>query len=78
MALDAVLNLTRDRITLTEMCARTGVLGVRPEKLMEDDGCSRLDRFGWQREPALATLRRIAVDDRRRLKIRAVQPVRGL
>ncbi len=56
----AVLDLARTRITLTEMCARTGVQGVRLEKLMEDGGCPRLDRFGWLRDPALATLRRLA------------------
>lgn len=60
MGWDAVLGLAQTRITLTEMCARTGFPGVRLERLMEDAGCPRLDRFGWLREPALATLRWIA------------------
>ena len=62
MPWDAILDLARTRITLTEMCARTGVQAVRLEKLMEEEGCPRLDRLGWPREPALATLRRIAAD----------------
>lgn len=78
MSWDAILNLARTRITLTEMCARTGVQGVRLEKLMEDGGCPRLDRFGWLRAPALANLQRIAVDEVRRRKIRDVPPVRRL
>ncbi|KQM20093.1 hypothetical protein ASE73_04935 [Sphingomonas sp. Leaf24] len=53
---DKVLTLAATRITLTELCARTGVNGVRLEKRLEEDGCPRLDRFGWWRDEVLAAI----------------------
>ena len=55
-----VLTLAETRITLTEMSARTGVNSVRLEKWLDEEGCSRSDRFGWWRTQALDVIGRIS------------------
>ncbi|MGT2514435.1 hypothetical protein ACVOMT_09530 [Sphingomonas panni] len=56
MPWSAVLDLARTRITLAELCARTGINATILENLMEDIGCPRMDRFGWLRRSALPKL----------------------
>lgn len=56
---DAVLHLARTRVTLTEMCARSGLNGLRLANMLADAGCERSDRLGWQREAALAALSKL-------------------
>lgn len=55
----AVLHLARTRITLTELCARSGINGLRLANMLVDAGCERSDRLGWQREAALSTLSKL-------------------
>lgn len=57
---DAVLRLARTRITLTELCARSGINSLRLANMLADAGCERSDRLGWQREAALTTLSKLA------------------
>ncbi len=46
----------RDRITLGELSARSGIHGTRLEWMLERDGCPRHDTLGWIRRKALATI----------------------
>ena len=55
----AVLHLASTRITLTELCARSGINGLRLANMLADAGCERSDRLGWQREAALTTLSKL-------------------
>lgn len=72
---DAVLNIARTRITLTELHARSGIYSVTLERLLDEEGCPRIDQFGWQREQALTALPHIiAAQAARRSVLR--RPVR--
>lgn len=48
--------MARDRITLSELSARSGIHGTRLECMLERDGCRRHDTLGWFRRKALATI----------------------
>lgn len=48
--------MARDRITLGELSARSGIHGTRLEWMLERDGCRRHDSLGWIRRKALATI----------------------
>lgn len=51
-------DIARDRITLAELSARTGIHGTRLETRLNEDGCPRLDGMGWMRRDALAVIAR--------------------
>lgn len=57
-----VRKLARERITLAELSARSGIHPTRLEGMLEQDGCRRHDRLGWVRKKALATIARYAGD----------------
>jgi hypothetical protein len=48
--------MARDRVTLAELSARTGIHGTRLEGMLERDGCQRHDALGWMRRKALAKI----------------------
>ena len=48
--------LARERVTLAELSARTGIHGTRLESMLEKDGCPRSDAMGWMRRKALAKI----------------------
>ena len=50
------LALARDRVTLAELSARSGVHGTRLQGMLDRAGCPRSDGFGWTRSRALAAL----------------------
>jgi hypothetical protein len=51
-----IRKLARDRITLAELSARTGLQSTRLEHRLAKDGCARHDFFGWPRKAALALI----------------------
>lgn len=51
-----VRRMARDRITLAELSARTGIHGTKLENMLERDGCRRHDALGWMRRKALAKI----------------------
>lgn len=48
--------IARDRVTLAELCARSGIHGTRLEAMLKKDGCHRHDALGWMRRKALAKI----------------------
>lgn len=48
--------MARDRITLAELSARSGIHGTKLENMLERDGCRRHDALGWMRRKALAKI----------------------
>ncbi len=52
-----VRRMARDRVTLSELSAKSGIHGTKLEGMLERDGCGRHDVFGWMRRKALAKIR---------------------
>lgn len=48
--------MARDRVTLAELSARSGIHGTKLENMLERDGCPRHDALGWMRRKALAKI----------------------
>jgi hypothetical protein len=48
--------MARDRISLAELSARSGIHSTKLESMLERDGCRRHDAFGWMRRKALAKI----------------------
>jgi hypothetical protein len=56
ISLSQVLALARERVTLAELSARTGIHGTRLQGLLDEAGCPRTDELGWMRSHAIASL----------------------
>jgi len=56
ISLSQVLALARDRVTLAELSARTGIHGTRLQSLLDREGCSKSDELGWTRSQVLSAL----------------------
>ncbi|MBB3349283.1 TniQ family protein [Sphingomonas sp. BK069] len=59
-----VRKLARDRITLAELSARSGIHPTRLEGMLERDGCRRHDALGWMRRKALTKIAQYGVGGR--------------
>jgi hypothetical protein len=59
ISLSQVLEFARDRVTLAELSARTGIHGTRLQAMLERAGCMRSNELGWMRSQALAALPRV-------------------
>lgn len=51
-----VRRLARNRITLAELSARSGIQGTTLKHVLEREGCPRHDELGWIRSKALAKI----------------------